>query len=337
MQRTQQHVKTAAVISLVIVFATGFYLGDYNESQRLHKFIKSFKPIRQVSTDNKYIRPLIGVESPEATEFGFYVDLKDDVKDIIKKAQKKGVISVSVYFRDLNTSLWFGIEKDEKFYPASLLKLPFAFAAYKGIEDSEMQKNRYYTYTDEIASINRNRPSAEPSKLVIGKQYKLDELVRIMIEQSDNGARDMLNIFTPQESVQNVFATLGVNLPKPAVDYLMTTEKYAMFLRMLYSSSYLNNKNSNDLLTLLTETDFTSGITNKLPPGLEVAHKWGVINLPPDQNGVAVQQLHDCGIIYRANNPYVICIMTKGLDQSVLAQVIADISKIVYDYVEKDR
>jgi hypothetical protein len=59
--------------------------------------------------------------------------------------------------------------------------------------------------------------------------------------------------------------------------------------------------------------------------------------LPPDQNGVAVQQLHDCGIIYRANNPYVICIMTKGLDQSVLAQVIADISKIVYDYVEKDR
>lgn len=320
----------------VIIFFIGFFIGDYKRTENINIFIKSFKPIRQVSGENKYIRPLIGVESPEATRFGFYTDLKEDLEDIVKKSESKGVTGVSVYFRDLNTSLWFGIHKDDFFYPASLLKLPFAFAAYKGVEKSEEQKNRMYTYTSEIASINKNRLSAEPSILIIGKQYTVKELVTIMIENSDNGARDMLNIFTPQENVENVFATLGVNLPRVNTDYLMTTEKYSMFLRMLYSASYLNEKNSNDLLTLLTETDFKVGITKLLPPTLPVAHKWGVINLPLDSNGVLMQQLHDCGIIYHEDSPYVLCIMTKGIDQVVLASTIASLSKEVYDYVEKE-
>ena len=237
----------------------------------------------------------------------------------------------------MNTSLWFGINKDETFYPASLLKLPYAFAAYKLIEKSDAYKNKKYIYTADIASINKQRVSASPSILVVGKGYNMEELVKIMTEHSDNGARDMLNIFVPQDGIIDVFATLGVNLPNGVSEYVMTTEKYSMFLRMLYSASYLNDKNSNTILSLLTKTDFTLGLTNKIPKEVEVAHKWGVVNLPSNGIVEANQQLHDCGIVYFAESPYVLCIMTKGKNQTALLETISEISETIYTYVSKNK
>jgi len=43
-------------------------------------------------------------------------------------------------------------------------------------------------------------------------------------------------------------------------------------------------------------------------------------------------QLHDCGIVYYPQRPYVICVMTKGRDLDVLKNVIKGISEIVYEH-----
>jgi hypothetical protein len=45
-------------------------------------------------------------------------------------------------------------------------------------------------------------------------------------------------------------------------------------------------------------------------------------------------QLHDCGIVYKQKHPYLVCIMMRGTDLDTLAKVIAELSKIAYQYAE---
>jgi beta-lactamase class A len=322
-------------VLIVGLLVLTFFLGRETGERSAQEFIEQFKPLRISFNGGKYISPLIGVESPEATEIDLYSDLKKSVEVVIADAKEKGeVLGVSVYFRDLNTSLWFGINKEEAFYPASLLKLPYAFTGYKFLEENHHDENRRYVYTEEIATINKVRASASPSDLVVGRGYTLEELIVSMVEHSDNGARDMLAILLSEDGVNETFSIIGVNLPVPTSEYEITTEKYARFLRMLYSASYLNENNSNKLLSLLTKTDFDYALTKYLPKTVEVAHKWGVVNLPVNREGVTPVQFHDCGIVYHRDSPYALCVMTKGQDQLLLAETVAKISKKVFEYIE---
>jgi hypothetical protein len=87
-------------------------------------------------------------------------------------------------------------------------------------------------------------------------------------------------------------------------------------------------------LELLTKTDFDKGLVAGVPSGTLVAHKFGekTINTVgiSGQINNTIHELHDCGIIYIPNDPYFLCVMTKGNDFETLASVIKDISGIVW-------
>jgi hypothetical protein len=79
----------------------------------------------------------------------------------------------------------------------------------------------------------------------------------------------------------------------------------------------------------LAKSTFTEGIVAGLPQGMTVAHKFGEAELPD-----GTLQLHDCGIVYKPNQPYLICVMTKGSNFDTLAGVISHISKTVYQIIQ---
>ncbi len=82
---------------------------------------------------------------------------------------------------------------------------------------------------------------------------------------------------------------------------------------------------SSRALELLTKTAFNDGLRAGVPENIEVAHKFGERILPNN-----IQQLHDCGIVYIPNKPYLLCIMTRGKDMHTLQGVIEEISSSVY-------
>jgi len=100
-------------------------------------------------------------------------------------------------------------------------------------------------------------------------------------------------------------------------------------LRILYNSSYLNFEMSNKALMLLTQTDFPNGLVAGVPDSVVVAHKFG------EQKNGDEQQLHDCGIVYYQENPYILCVMTKGYEIPELASIIKEISQQVYNEVKQ--
>lgn len=110
----------------------------------------------------------------------------------------------------------------------------------------------------------------------------------------------------------------------------ITVKEYASFFRILFNSSYLSRENSEKALRLLDATDYNDALPAGVPPGIQVAHKFG------EAGTVEVErQLHDCGIVYFPDHPYLACIMTRGKELDGLKQSIVDISKFIYGKVDE--
>jgi beta-lactamase class A len=168
------------------------------------------------------------------------------------------------------------------------------------------------------------------SELVAGKTYTIGEMVKSMIIHSDNNASKMLSSFVDMEILKKTFIELGAEFPdKP--NYNISIRTYASFFRILYNSTFLNQELSEKALHLLSETSFDVGLVAGVPKKLVVAHKFGERQLADGK-----KQLHDCGIVYYPDKPYILCVMTRGKNFDQLASVIARISEEVYAGVNSD-
>ena len=169
--------------------------------------------------------------------------------------------------------------------------------------------------------------------------YMIDELLMRMIKYSDNRAYYVLREYLKQLSphtdlLKETFVDLGIVDPQDYLDETITVKSYAStFVQLYYASFFQNKELSEKALSMLSDVDFEQGINAGIPGGIPVAHKFG------ERTGFdgGLKQLHDCGIVYYPHNPYLICIMTRGLDFQNLTQVIASISRMTYEEVDSRR
>ena len=82
---------------------------------------------------------------------------------------------------------------------------------------------------------------------------------------------------------------------------------------------------------MLSGTDFNKGIVSQIPGSVEVSNKFGERTVFNPDHTLLYRELHDCGIVYAGENPYAICIMTKGQTFEKLQEIIQDISKMTYN------
>ena len=82
-----------------------------------------------------------------------------------------------------------------------------------------------------------------------------------MRKYSNNNATAHLNSFIEFNDYKLFFSDIGLPLPDPkASDYTLTSDQCSRFLRLLYNSSVLTNKNSEFALSLLTESVYRGGL-----------------------------------------------------------------------------
>ena len=243
-------------------------------------------------------------------------DLDQEIEKYINKEENNGnVKQVSVMFRDLKSFRWFGVNENVKFYPASLSKLPISMMFYKAAEVNDKLLSVNLEIKTEDAQTNDGQHFRPKENLEAGKSYPVQELIRRILTYSDNAPLGPL-LDASESFHESVLSDLGIFSPAQEGEedgtWNVTAKTYANLFRILYNASYLRPEYSNRILSQLADSEFNSGIIAGVPKDTRVAHKFGETLYRDDETGSFFTILNDCGIIYKRENPYILCIMTEG-------------------------
>lgn len=287
--------------------------------------------VKEFLGSNKFINPVLFTETDKDI-YKTYAALEEKLKSYIKIIDENHTVgSASVYFRDLNTAQWTGVNEEMKYHPGSMLKLAVVLGYLRAAESNPSILSKKLDYKTAIYHGQYYQPT-DPLK---SGWYSVKELINAMIIKSDNIATEILVENNPKD-YEDIYKKFQLPLPSndPNDTDFMSPKSYSTIWRALYNARYLSAPVSDEVLELLTKTSFDKGIVAGVSKGTLVAHKFGEHTNLYNGGDLVEHQLHDCGIVYYPDKPYFLCVMTKGPDFAKLEGVIANISKITYDFVK---
>lgn len=238
------------------------------------------------------------------------------------------VDEVTIYFRSLNNGEWFCTNPNQTYNPASMSKIIYVLTFLKDAESNPSILNKKIYFAKHFAG--GNQQNIGNFALKEDKYYTIKELMTYMIQYSDNDATLLLTQNMNINTYLQIFNDL--ELPTPPTDggeYFITASDYSKFFRVLYNASYLNPENSDFALRLLTQSTFKDGICAGIDPNIKVSHKFG------ERVIINSAQLHEFGIVYYNDNPYLLGVMSKGHSLKELTEVIEHISRITFSEYQK--
>ncbi len=321
-----------------VFFVAGILANKAYGDKSAVNYLKSFKPIRENSSEYKFTKPLLAYDSAESSkEFSEYQPLEQSIQKFINGKKLSGDLdNASVYYRNLNEGRWVGINENDNYNPASLFKVPLMIAYLKLAENNPEILNKNLTYTKDISDSTENIPYESPTKLKVNSSYSVEQLLQAMIIDSDNGAKDILLNNIDRNDLSEIYTDLGIADPDNSSNYLISPKIYSLFFRILYNSTYLDPKYSELALSWLNQATYKDGLAAGIPDNINISHKFGEhVEVSKDNNSINLIELHDCGIIYKSQNPYLLCVMTKSTQDNIkgLEIAIGQISKLVYDQI----
>lgn len=277
--------------------------------------------------DFKLTHPLLLVDLPSQNpELN---NLKDKINRIIATGKSANTITdISVYYRKLNDGSWFEINGNKEYNPASLMKVPLLITILKqaGSNPKLLDKKVFFGKHFE-GNYNQN---IKDFHLQENKQYSIRELLQYMIQYSDNDAMSMIAQNIDATVYNKLFTDFGISVPpslfsSKGIEYFLNIIDYSKFFRLLYNSGYLNDDQSELALEFLTKSTYKEGILRNINSSIPVAHKFGERILNNES------QLHEVGIFYVDQHPYLLGIMSSGHDMKQLSGVLSEISKVTFD------
>lgn len=292
------------------------------------------------NTEYEFINPLFICGISEDKESEKLSSLESNLQSVLDNIDNKNITS-SVYFRDLRSGYWIGINEKELYSPASLLKVPLMITYLKLSGSFPEILDRQHAYYVE-ADGNAGRYFEGAELFENGRSYSIRELLNLMIVHSDNNAKlalEYLLHLNNKDLWHEIYDDLGLVLPTEltAESKFMSVKMYSYFFRILYNASYLSDANSNYALELMSDARFQSGIAASVPEDVKVSQKFGERKLFYEESSTTELELHDCGIVYYPDSPYLLCVMTKGGESyEELSDIIKSISQSAYKYVDKE-
>lgn len=281
----------------------------------------------------RFINPLLECErSADSLQSDELRPFRTKVESYLRDRMRyPGVESASVYFRELNDGIWFSIGETERFTPASLRKVPLMIAAFKQAERDPAFLSRKVRC--QLGKDHNAQQTFKPSVLMTpGREYPVEDLIRRMIVYSDNNAFMLLSGIIEARELRRTYEGLNMRSPDAiGKDDFLSVQTYASFFRILFNASYLGKELSDRALALLARTEFPSGIVGGVPKDMPVAHKFGEHR----DDAAGKVQLHDCGIVYFPQHPYLLCVMTRGTSFEFLDDAIGSLSKIIFTEIDK--
>jgi beta-lactamase class A len=278
-------------------------------------------PIKTSNTDSSQY-PLLAqrifIENPTDVKINFS-GLRSDLRKYFEENSLEG----GLYFEYLPTGSSIRINANEEFRAASLMKIPVAMEVYKAAELGLLNLDEEIILKEEWL----NSDFGDLYEKGAGYQLTLEEVIEILLTKSDNTALRAAIAATdgvlPIE--ERALGSLDVEFSvdqSGSID--IGARSYASFFKCLYFACYNSVEHSNTLLKYLTQSNFNDRIVSGVPDTVLVAHKIGVFN-------TTVQS--DCGIIYKENRNYILCIMLSAQDTPETKNHFYNLSIFAYDFL----
>ena len=274
----------------------------------------------------QFIEPLLECDIDYRSER--YTLLEEDIQIFLQKHKLEK--EANVYFRDLHTGAWIGINEKARIAPASMTKVLLLVASYKEAQENPEILQETFTYDDRFDHM-RNIEDVE-RRIQKGSTYTLQELVEKMVVYSDNEAafavRFLINRHNPT-LIETLSKDLQINS-----DGTTTLFDYSNIFRLLYNATFLDKEYSSRALELLTHTEFQKGLAAGIPTDIVVAHKFGFYEPPPEIDDDL--RFSHCGVVYQPGHPYLLCVSMPAKDYPQTqerASQTEELSRMVYQWV----
>jgi beta-lactamase class A len=260
------------------------------------------------------------------------------------------LLSAAVFDYQTGTS-WTG-DGDRWFHAASTIKIAILACVYRTLEEERLDPHHPLLVRNVFPSAADGRPFSVPAlrdtdadtHASIGQMRPVSDLARRMIAMSGNLATNVLLDFVGVGRAKRILAaarideSTGVGLVRGVEDdrafeaglsNQVTASGLAGLLRAILDGRFASRAHTADMVDLLCEQTFRSGIPAGLPPAIRaaarIAHKTGEISTAT----------HDAGIVFLPGRaPYVLAVLTgcSGTPAERYAS-IAEMSARVFEAV----
>jgi beta-lactamase class A len=312
--------KKIVVIILVGVMAIGCYLAYSNYSDRRAGEFRQAQDRRRAEELEKR---LTMAKRKVAWE---------KLKKYIESEMGRYNVEVGLVVKDLDMNWEINSNKDVAIPAASLAKIPIMLAYQSAAKEGKVNLSEKY----ELKGADKTDGSGILKTFKAGSVFSIDDMIYLMITQSDNTASNILISRLGMETLNQYFARMGfkrTNLSRKMMDFKARKngiENYtsagdmALALERLYNGKFIDIPTSKKCLRFLASQKVNDRIPKKLPENTVVAHKTGL------ENGIC----HDVGIVYTSKGNFLICVLTKHQNKSAreTKRLIQDISLAAYNY-----
>lgn len=270
--------------------------------------------------------------------------LQQELEELI--AGQPGTIAVA--FRDVNDpDVQMLINEKEVFHAASTMKTPVMVELYKkaaagvlAMEDSVLIVNEFYSIVDSSRySMELGEDSEEKLYGLIGQKATIYDLTYDMIIYSSNLATNILIGLADAKAVTQTMRDMGANdiqvlrgvedgkAFRQGLNNTTTAYDLMLLFEQLGKRTAVNPEADEAMIRILLDQKFNDAIPALLPKEVKVAHKTGWIT----------RVRHDSGLVILPDGrQYALVILTKDWESDeATTQVMAQISKAVYDYFSK--
>lgn len=240
-----------------------------------------------------------------------------------------------IVVKDLRFNWEISYNKGRLFPSASLAKLPIMSACFLASEEGRIKLDRQVV----LKSSDKFPGSGILKDVQPGVIFTVEELIGLMIYDSDNTATNILTNMVGIDYLNSVFNSLGLkntNLSRRVADFssrnrgienYTTAEDIALLLEQIYRKSLISKKLSEKCLRVLKLQRVNDRIPKYLPVNVVVAHKTGL------ERSVC----HDAGIVFSCKGDFLICVLTKHANPNAVSSknFIARIALDAYVYSEQ--
>lgn len=264
-------------------------------------------------------------------------------REIEALASEAGAVKVAVAADDLADGRRIRLRAGEWFHAASTIKLAVMVALYAAIDDGRLPadarihvRNQFTSLADgRYYRVASARDAAAEVHGYIGRTMRVRSLARQMIVTSSNLATNVLVELLGTEAVQRAMEALGVRGLEfrrgvederawaAGINNRVTAQGLAELLHRIAMGEAVSEAASGEMLDILHDQRFVSGIPAGAPDGARVANKTGEISTV----------VHDAGIVYLPDrDPYVLVVLTRWEpdgDSGARRELIAGISRLV--------